>query len=416
MGAGWGIGQGTFGVFVNPITEEMGWSRAAISFMYSISMMVSFSFGAFWGWLSDRWSAKGVVIIAGGLAGLGIFLSSMAETLWQFYLLYGLVAGAGLGGTTGALTGLATRWFRRRRGLAIGIGFAGSAAGGASIPILAEHLIADADWRFAFQVLAFVIWGAFLIGTLLIKEPRRRTQPAASATDEEPADGQPPDEARQAPPESGPAIPLSGAVRMRQFWVLFGMITAPELLFTMLVVHLVPAAIDSGITSATAATLLTVLGGAKIVGMMGGGTLGDRIGHRKVYVGAMIVQGLTLLWLTAGVQIWMFYVFAVAYGLSNGSWSPQFPAIAAQVFGIRHIGAIIGAVLLGAGVGGLIGPVMAGYIFDTSGSYNLAFYLATGVAGLGAGVALLMRPGGAPPPDVTKAPSAQSVAESTDGA
>ena len=102
-GVAWGIPQGTFGVFFNPLTDELKWSQTAVSTAFSIHLLVSAALGIFWGWLSDRWSIRGTLLIAGALMGLGLFLSSTTQSLWQFYLFFGFIGGVGLGGTAGPL-------------------------------------------------------------------------------------------------------------------------------------------------------------------------------------------------------------------------------------------------------------------------------------------------------------------------
>lgn len=384
--AGWGTAQGTFGVFVNPLGDEMGWSRTAVSAAFSINIAVGFLFGALWGWLADRWSMHVVLGLTGGLLGLGVFLGSTANSLWYFYLFYGVVAGTGLGGIAGPVSALIARWFEDRpgMGLALGLGTAGIHAGVAVLPVLSQYVISHQDWRTAFQVLSYVIWGALLVGAILARSPKRKPAVPGGASDT----------IALAPAADGDSVQsdlsLAAASRTAPFWSLFTMLLAGFVLVMMVVVHLVPRAEDTGVSSSTAATLLTTVGILSMVGAVVGGVLVDRLGARRVYIGAMLIETAAFVWLTYSSSLWMFYVFAVVFGASHGSWSPQMAAIIAKVFGIRHMGAIYGAALLGAGIGAVIGPIMAGLFFDLSGSYRVAFALSAVIAGFAVVLGLLL--------------------------
>ncbi len=385
--AAWGVAQGTFGVFVPVLAEEMGWSRTKVSAAFSINVLTFSLFGIFWGWLSDRWSVKGVVAITASLAGLGIFLSGTTEALWQLYLYYGVIFGVSLGGLVGPLTGLASRWFGPRTGLAIGISFAGIGVGTAVLPLLAEYLISASGWRFGFQGLSYVMWGAFLVGVLVLREPRsEELDTARGGVERTPGVSK----RTYGPQAAEPATPLSTALRTRPFWVMLGMMVIGDMVLFMVLVHLVARATDVGIGSEAAATLLTVTGVSKMAGLAGGGGLGDRYGHRIVYSLSLLLLAASMIWLMGSSRLWMLYIFAMAFGLGNGGWSPQIPALASRIYGSRHLGAIFGAIILGVGIGGVSGPILAGYVFDSTGSYNIAFSVGAGMALVGAGLPFLI--------------------------
>lgn len=398
-GIAWGTTQGSFGVFINPLTEDMGWSRTALSAAYSTLVTITFVMGVLWGWLSERWSVRGVIIICGTLIGLGFFLAgTTAHTLWQLYLFFSVIVGIGLGGIIPPMAGLSARWFDRKRGLAIGIGFAGVGLSVIVLPPLAEHIISINGWRNGFQVFGMVAWGATLFGAILVREPRIPAElencPAAANNPRSQrvgSDRPSPGEGALRSPARGSGVPVSTAVRARSFWLLSGIFVVATLLIQVIFVHLVPRAIDGGITSSTAATLLPVLGVVSIVGKVGGGAFGDRLGPRRVLIAALVLQALSLVWLTAASKLWMFYLFAAVSGLSYGGLAPQPIAMAARIFGPRHIGAIFGALSLGAATGALVGPTMAGYVFDSTGSYSIAFNVSAGIAIVGAILAFLVR-------------------------
>ena len=328
--------------------------------------------------------------VTGLIMGLGLFLAGMSNTLWQMYIFYGVIAGVGLGGTGGPLTAIVVRWFPLQPGMALGILYAGFGAASAIVPILAERLISQEGWRFGFQGLSYLIWGSFFVGVILLREPRLLPSSAASASQVANPEGNPGDAgqtraATSAQGGSGDAlsVDLRSAMRTRPFWTLFAMMFAGDLVLNMVLVHLVPRAIDSGIASATAVTLLTVTGFVNMVATMAGGVLGDRFGARRVYLASLLLLAIAMIWLIASAKLWMFYVFAVAFGMANGGWFPQGPVLAARIYGTRYMASICAALFLGSGIGGVIGPIVAGYVFDTLNSYQIAFVMATAVALVG---------------------------------
>ena len=383
LGSAWGSVIGTFGVFVNPLTEDMGWSRTGVSAAFSISMIVAFTVGIFWGWLADRWSVRGVIGITGLIMGLGLFLTSFSTTLWQLYIFYGVIGAIGLAGTAGPLSAMVVRWFPQSPGMALGVIYGGFGAASAILPILTERLISQLGWRFGFHGLSLLIWGAFLVGLILLKEPRLLHRSPASISqganpEIEPVGAAQPQFAASAQGVSGDALSvnLRSALQNRALWTLFAMMFAGDLVLNMILVHLVPRAIDAGIAASTAVTLLTVTGFVNMVSTMAGGVLGDRFGARRMTLAAFLILAIAMIWLTASDTLWMFYVFAVAFGIGNGGWFPQCPALAARIFGTRDMGSIAAALFLAAGIGGVVGPLVAGYVFDTFASYRIAFVVA----------------------------------------
>ncbi len=390
LGGAWGTVIGAFGVFVNPLTEEMGWSRTGVSAAFSINITVTFIVGVFWGWLSDRWSVRGVIGVTGVIMGVGLFLTGISNALWQLYLFYGVIVAIGLGGTAGPLSAIVVRWFPLRPGMALGFIYSGFGAASAVLPILAERLISLEGWRFGFQGLSFVVWGAFFLGVILLKEPRQFDNSPASAPqlanpEGEPAiAGQPPSAtSAQGVSDNTLSVDLRSASRTRAFWTLCAMMFAGNLSLNMILVHLVPRAIDAGIVAATAVTLLTVMGFVNMVSTMTGGVLGDRFGARRMFMASFLLLVVAMIWLTASSTLWMFYLFVVAFGMANGGWFPQGSVLAARIFGTRDMGSICSGLFLGAGIGGVIGPIVAGVVFDTLESYRIAFLVGTVVIFLG---------------------------------
>ncbi len=149
----------SFGVFFKPLQDEFGWNRAMTSGAFSICTLTMMVFGTFSGWICDRFGPR--VIIVGGsiLVGLGLFLSSKIGTLWQLYLFYGVIFAFGLSTATSPLSSTISRWFIKRRGLALGVAAAGVGMGTLVISPLANHLIATFSWQTSYLIMAMAVWG-----------------------------------------------------------------------------------------------------------------------------------------------------------------------------------------------------------------------------------------------------------------
>jgi len=138
-------------------------------------------------------------------------------------------------------------------------------------------------------------------------------------------------------------------------------------------VHIVPHAIEIGISAARSANILATIGGLTIVGNVVLGSAGDRIGNRQALIIGFILMSIALFWVVAATEVWMLYLFAIVFGLANGGLAPPWPPLVAELFGLRSHGLIYGAFSFGFTIGGAIGPLLAGYIFDITGSYQSAF-------------------------------------------
>ena len=389
IGMSWGS-TGAFGVFVTPVTGDMGWSRTGVSAAYSLTVLSAFLVGIFWGWLSDRWSVRGVITVTGVIMFIGLYFASTSDALWQLYLFYGFIAGVGLGGTPSPLSALVVRWFPRSPGMALGIIYSGFGGASALLPIVAEAFISLSGWRFGFQGLSYIVLGAFVVGVILLREPRPTTEASSGPANDGNPQGVPTDAGQTARAARAQrvvsdelSVPLRAALVTLAFWTIFGMMFAGDLGLNMILVHLVPQAIDTGISSSVAATLLTATGLVIMVSTMVGGVLGDRYGARRTFFVALLFVGIAMVWLTTWVwlkaspSLWVYYVFAVFFGMGTGAWFPQIAVLAARIFGTRHMGSIFAVLLTGAGLGGVVGPIFAGYVFDTFESYRIAFLIAT---------------------------------------
>jgi MFS family permease len=155
-------------------------------------------------------------------------------------------------------------------------------------------------------------------------------------------------------------------------------------------VHIVPHAIDSGLSATSAASVLATMGGMSIVGNVILGSAVDRIGDRRVFIIGFILMAAALFGLTLAGKAWMLYLFSAIFGFAYGGCAASESPLVAGLFGLSSHGLILGVIDFGFTIGAAIGPFVAGYIFDVSGSYHLAFQVIATICIVGSLLAALL--------------------------
>jgi len=281
---------------------------------------------------------------------------------------------------------MAARWFVARRGIALSLIQAGAGAGTIVGPPIATFITYQLDWRSAFLILGLTM--AFL--TLVAGQFLRRSPQEMGLL----PDGVKLKPISETKTESKPApksTTVADAMKQGAFWKVFWAHTLASFAQQVIVVHLIAAATDREITPALAATFLSVQGVTNIIGKISMGFISDRIGRRISLTISLSLASLALFWLSVATEPWMFYVFAVFWGFSYGSWIPMFPAITGDLFGVTSLGGIFGWVTLGNAVGGAAGAFLAGVIFDNVQSYTIVFILSASLLIVGAYLMLAIK-------------------------
>jgi OFA family oxalate/formate antiporter-like MFS transporter len=376
------IGTGTpfsFGVFFKSIESEFGLTRGATSGIFSVHMLVCCIVSFLGGWSLDRYGPKIVTFLMGSFIGLSLILTSQTNSTWQLLISYGLLLSLGVGGTFPVVHSTASRWFHKKRGLALGITTSGTGLGVIVMALFATYLISHFSWRTAFLVLGVVTWLVIASLSLLMKKEPSDIGLLPDGVKSE--TGQARIESKTQPTGFSP----SEASRTRQFWFLGFVWFFMALNLYLVLVHIVPYAIDMGISPIDAAVILSLAGGASILGRLGVGKVSDTIGRKAPAIACALLQVGALLWLMWSRDLWMFYTFALVYGFMWGGFSLVTTALIGDIFGMRSIGSIMGLVNVGWTLGAAAGPAIGGLIFDITGNYFLAFATGAGailIAGL----------------------------------
>ncbi len=366
-------------VFLRPIEEGMGWSRGAIGSIALLNWLIV-GLGSFVsGFLSDRVGTRTVVLAGGTLLGLGLVLGSQVTALWQFYLTFGLLVGAGVSAFYVPLTATATKWFSARRGLAVGIVSAGNGLGILVLSPLSRFLITAFDWRTAMLILGDLAWLVVIPAGLLIRNSPKDMGAAAHG------------EARAAA-DPTPSHTAASALRSAPFWTIALTHFACCAAHSGPIFHMVAHAMDQGVAKMAAATVFGVSGLSSIFGRLGTGLMADRFGAKQTLLAVLGLQAaMVFLYLFARDQT-TFYAFALVFGIAYGGVMPLYALVTREYFGERVMGTAYGGVFFISCIGMGIGSYAGGFIFDLLGSYQWLYVGSFAVALTAVLLALTLRP------------------------
>ena len=388
MMAGTGL-RSSFGVYIKPMEAEFGWGRGALSGAAAISLLLLGAVGPFVGRFADRWGPRRVVVFSLLLLGVGALGASRAQNLWQIYLTIGFLMAVGAGGLSMA-TGstVAARWFEQRRGVAIGLAAGGMSAGQLVVIPVAMVLTLSYGWRSSYLWLA--------VGLLLLVLPIAlllvRNDPAERGLRPYGPTGTASAAAAAAAIEKSQRVAVLEAMRVPQFWLL--MATFFVCGYTsngMVLTHFMPHALEHNFSELQASMALAVMGAMNVLGTVSSGWICDRFGRRGPLAFFYFFRGVSLLFL---LYVWnapSLHVWAAIFGLNYISTVPPTTTLTANIFGRYSVGELSGWIFLSHQVGSALGAALAGWIYEWTGGYEIAFVSAALMGFVAAGLALAIR-------------------------
>lgn len=355
---GLGIARYSFGVVFDSLQGDFGWSRASTSGIFSAYMFLCPAFGILGGWAVDRYGPRKVFIAVGLFTGLGLLLTSQVTAPWHLFLTYSLLLAMGSGCIYVASMATIYKWFIERRGLALGIVSCGVGIGMMVMPPVVAYLISSYGWHTAYCIIGVVAFFIMIPCALLVKNPPGEAAASLNGGGLENRAG---------------GLSLVQAAKTRNFWLLIFALLSFSTCFFSINTHIVPHALDLGIGSMQAALVLSYIGGGSILGRIILGRISDSVGRKQAFlICALLLVG-TMLWFTKSSDLWMLYMCAAVFGFSFGGTAPVNAALIGENFGARHMGLIMAVIDIGWEAGAALGSILAGYTFDVSGSYILAF-------------------------------------------
>ncbi len=360
----------SFGAFFESIEGAFHLNRAETSAVSSANLLLASVCAFLAGWALDRYGPRIVVLLMGLFTGLSLLLTSQTDFLWQLFLTYSLLLAMGTGAIYVVPMSAVSRWFDKKRGLALGLASSSAGLGMLIMAPFATYLISNFSWRTAYFVIGLIAW---LIVIPLSRLLKRDPYEIGALPDGVKSDSNDIGEEEDRMRLSGLSLPQ--VFRTRSFWlVIFIWLLYASTIF-LVMTHLVRHARDIDFSPMEAATVLSLIGGISIAGRVLLGITSDRIGRKLTAIICALLQAGAMVWLIWAQDLWMLYLFALVYGFAFGGVSPVMAALVSDTFGLSRIGAIFGLLEIGFGVGAAIGPLMGGLIFDVSGSYSLAFLL-----------------------------------------
>jgi sugar phosphate permease len=367
----------SFGVFVKPMFAEYNWPMTVISLAASINLVMYAIGGVFAGWLLDRVAPKWITTVSVLLTTAGLLAASFVKSPLGLYLSYGVLVGIGSAGSGAvACTASIGKWFVKKRGIAIGIASMGIGLGTMIMAPLAGYIVKSFGWRVGFLCIGAL---TCVVGIVMSQIFMGKDHPERY--------GLQPDGVPLPPNQSNPQAPVDPVKKPSlkpiladpRFWLLVVCNVLAVMTVMMTFVHQVAYAINNGIDKLEAAAAIGFIGIMGSGGKFFFGWLCDRIRDAKysAALGFMLMAvGMFLLYRTTNVI--MLYAFALVYGFGYGSLAPVTPYLISDRFGRQVLGATYGLLtFFSTGIGGALGPILGGFIFDQTGSYRSGWIMNT---------------------------------------
>jgi MFS family permease len=354
-------------VYLQPMSEDTGWSRTGISSAMTLDFLVMGAAGFGWGALSDRIGPRLVVLAGAALLGLGLVLASGATSLLQFQLTYGLMVGLAAGAFFAPMIAAATGWFEDNRSLAVSLVSAGMGVAPMTISPFARWVISNYDWRTAMMTIGIVAWLLLIPAALLV----RRAPAVATGAGVGPSTG------------AEPSTSAIEAFRSPQFIVLALTFFSCCAAHSGPIFHMVSYAIGCGIAPLAAVSIYSLEGLSGLGGRLLLGLLADRFGAKLVLIAGLLVQAFAIASYLMVSRLGEFYALSVVFGTAYGGVMPLYAVLARESFGQRVMGTVFGAMTMVSSIGMAFGPWAGGRIFDAFNSYTW-LYLGASTIALGA--------------------------------
>jgi len=359
----------SFGVFLKPILEEFHWTRTMVAGAMSAVIAISGPIGILTGRLTDKYGARIIIAVGTFFGVLGYVLMFRASSLWQLYVYFGLFLGIGISCSWVPLIATVSRLFNEKRVLAIGILTSGLTVGSMFVPPFIAYFITIYGWRISFLILALILLIACLPAIFILGNyPQEKAKNVKHHVNQKVSIANCVDEQTQIKEWSA-----LEAVKTLPFLMVItiGFVTASG--FFSIAVHIVAYATDMGIPTTSAALILSFQSIANIIAKLTVSSFTKRMGSRTTLVFLIALQASSLFLFIWATHLWTLYALGAIFGFGLGGSMTIRMSIIPEYFGTKAVGTLIGIAGVAWGLGGVVGPILAGYIFDTTASYNVAF-------------------------------------------
>ena len=366
--------RNSFGVFVIPMSEEFGWTRFTVSIAAALGVLANGLTQPFMGQLFDRTGGRKVILTGLAVLGVSTILLSLTFHILFLVFMFGFIASMAQSGPALSNTAaLMSRWFKRRRATAISINSAALSLGGMIMVPFSMYLLQATSWRIAWVGLGIIVLTSLPLAYFFIRE---RPSDLGLYPDGDPA-----------PPIDGPdrrRRELKGPLEVENWresfksapiWQMAGSYFVCGTTTFVLSVHFIPFAMEErGVSGATAATIFGYMMGLNIIGALGSGILADKIGGTKNWLALVyLMRGAAYILLLTVDSVAGLWIFATVAGFSWVATLPLTSSLTADVYGLKALGTISGITFMFHQIGGFASVLLAGLLFDITGSYVLPF-------------------------------------------
>ncbi|MBI5968010.1 MAG: MFS transporter [Deltaproteobacteria bacterium] len=367
----------SFSVFIEPLEAGLGSTRTAISGAYTMELAVYCSCAIPWGWFSDKYGPTKALWLAAFLIGGGASLCSLCTSIWHLYIFFGIMAAIGHGAIWVVPTATLNRWFLQRRGLAVGIAMCGLGFGLLVVPPVTALTMNVYGWRVTFIILGVTFFALNVVVGIFIRgkpadmglRPLGETEGKTSIFKDTSV--------------SIKDFSLGETLRARNFWMLYLAFLFCFAAEQMVLVHIVPFGTAKGISTIQGALGLSFLGVGTILGRVGIGALSDKIGRVPSLIISCCIEAGSIFFVLAVKGPLMLYIAMFLLGSVYGGTAVLCAVMLGDFFGLKNIGTIMGMWATSGVPAALLGPLMAGMIFDATESYFWAIIIA-GILCIGA--------------------------------
>ncbi len=366
-----------FTAFFDPLVKEFAWSYTAISLAASLRGAESGLMDIIIGFLADRFSIRRIILGSSILVGIGWLILSRVNSLGTFYTSFFMIC-VGAGGISSVVfLTLLARWFHKRAGLAVGLTTSGFGAGGLAVPGIV-YLLDLVGFRTAFSVFgvaALIIGG---IASYFVRDWPRDVGPSPDGISLHSSEHTP-EQTKVASPEDF-ALPSDYTFRKvlskPAFWVITYASAATIFLVMAVITHIMPYLEDLGYSRRTASLVAMAIPAISVAGRLGTGWISDKIAYRAILFLLLLGQLAGSILLLYSNLFILLILFVILFGITYGGIIVLRPIALRSYFGTTHIGSIIGSCIGLSAAGSIGGPLFAGWIFDTTGNYSLAWVIA----------------------------------------
>jgi MFS family permease len=368
------------GVMFKPMITEFGWDRSSISLaiflnttLYALSLTIV---GRFY----DRYGPKWVIVISTIFLSVGYTLISLIDSLWQFFIYYGILAAIGLGGTSVPLiAALMSKWFEKWRGLTISLALSGASLGHFALIPLFTFVALRYGWRFSYFFIGLIMFvvNITLVFLVIKGDPDDLGYRPYGYQDRGEIHG----EGAQISSDGNPRdLSLTEAMRTRSFWLFLMVMFICGTGDFFVTTHLILFVTDYGISPITAGNMLALYGLMSLAGIMVAGPVSDLIGNKIPIALTFLLRFLIFILILKYQNLASLYIFALTFGFTHLITAPLTPTLVGKLYGFSHVGLISGFITTVHHSAGGFWVYIGGLIFVQTGSYRLAFILSAIIA------------------------------------